>query len=377
MKSQSAPPAKASISTKNLQHALKLVSGIAERATTIPVLQALRLEQRSEGLAAEATNLDLSIRVLLGQESGLTAPIITPAHKLAAWAKLLTADDVAISATDARMTVCCGRARAVLPLMSAGLWPELKFAVEGAELTLGVEELSRALGFAILATSVEESRYTLNTVLLAGDGQHLRLVATNGHTLLVYTLPNKATINEMLPRGMVKALLPLLAEAQGVGLEFGADAILATLPGDAPVFLSSRRITGRFPQWQPVLPKAEDRMAIALKAGDLLRSLERCALLSPVESSAVRFEFSADELKMTSANAEAGEAEEVLSCAGPKQPIRISLNADYVLEFMKKLPADGEITVLPPPDATQAMLFQASPAKEECVDYVVMPMRNA
>ena len=368
---------KASITTKNLQHALKVISGVVERATTIPIIQGVRFEQRQEGLAAEATNLDLSIRVLFGQESGLAAPIVTPAHKLAAWAKLLSGESVSMKAGESRLTVTCGHARATLPLYAEKQWPKLTFETDGDELTLEVAELKRALGFTILASSVEESRYTLNAVLFTGDGNELRLVATDGHRMMVYTLAGKAKLNQTMPRGMVKALLPLLDDAQGVELDFGKELIAATLPGDEPVFLTSRRVTGTFPHWEAVLPKSADRVRVELPVADLLTSAERCALLSPVESNAIALEFSPDRLTMTSANAEWGESEETIELGALplKENVRIGLNARYLLDLLKKLDSAGKITLAIPASAGQPLLFQAMPAEGERIDYVVMPLR--
>lgn len=368
-----APPAKGSVSVGHLQHALSVVSGALDRRATIPVLACVRIEQLPEGIAAETTNLDLAIRVLLPESSGPQKAILTPAEKFMAWAKLLSGESVSISATDARATVRCGDARAVLPLMSAAQWPQTIFKGDGKALRADKTSLARALRFAMLAVSQEESRYTLNAVLFQTEGSMLRLVATDGHRMMVYSIPCDDQINEIAPRAMIKALIPLLGDGGEVDFAFGSDAIVATIPGETPVFVSSRRVTGSFPNWQAVVP-TDERTPISVQAKDLLICLERCMLLAPEESNAVALTFGDGKIKIEAKDAQAGEADEILPCKGaPKEPIRIGFCGSYLTDLLKKL--DGEVRIDLPSTNGSALRFHAEPVDGETLDYIVMPLR--
>ncbi len=161
---------KASISLGNLKHALKITALANGKGNVIPTLQGVRMEQISTGLALEATDLDVFIRVVLPELGGPQKPVITPAEKFHAWAKLLDGKDVTLTTSGTRATVKCGRAKVVLPLIAHGNWPSneiFNLKADGVTLTQGA--FARALSFAQIAVSDESSRYTLNGIQMQGE----------------------------------------------------------------------------------------------------------------------------------------------------------------------------------------------------------------
>jgi DNA polymerase-3 subunit beta len=369
--------AKSAITLSNLKHALKVVSAAVDAKTTIPVLSCVRIEQQDAGLAIEASNLDLSIRTIMQELGGPAAPIVIPADKLTAWAKLLDGDDVTISATDSRATVKCGRARAVLPVLAASNWPQcdaFKLDVDGITLTQG--DFARALGFALGSVSNEEGRFTLNGVQIEGDGTSLKFVSTNGHSMTVYTIPSAEKINLLAPTRLIKAFLPLLTDENGgFDLYFNDKAILAKIDGDTKVLMASPRMAGTFPKWQMVLPKTEDRAVVTVNAAEMLGSVERAALLAD-DTCRVVLNFSPDDDHITieASSSQAGESEEYVTCSGRAEKVlKIGANPAYLINLCKRI--TGEIRIVLPKDNGSALLFHAQPHEGESVEYVVMPMR--
>lgn len=370
-------PTKAVLSLGNLKHALKMVGMAIERTAAIPVLQCVRIEQTPAGLALEATNLELSIRAVIAETGGPEKPLVIQAEKFTAWTKSLTGDSVKLSATDHRATMQCGRSRAVLPVLPVANWPAgslFDAALWANRITLTQGDLARALRFALIAMSTEQSRYTLNGIMASGDGNKLQLVATDGHRLMVYTLPSSEKLNLMLPGSLVKALLPLLDDEDGgIELSHNERAILTSIDGeDMAVHVASRKLTGIFPNWTAVYPK-DKRTQVTVKAADMLASLERCALLSDERSGCVRLIFD-DQITITASSPMNGEANETVECNGhPEAPLTIGVNGPYISGLLKKL--DGDVTIALPMDGKSSLLFTATPHDGETLGYVVMPMR--
>jgi DNA polymerase-3 subunit beta len=364
-------PSKATVSLSNLKHALKTVSAAIERKTTIPILTCVKVEQTPAGLILEATNLDLAIRAAVPESTTIDKPVVIPAEKLLDWTKLLTGDEVKLSLTDRRATLQCARARAVLPIMGVGSWPQISFEANGGAITLDQEGVARALRFAQIAVSKEASRYTLNGILAVGDGSHLKFVATNGHTMMIYSISCEDKLkNLLIPAGMVKALLPMLSDG-GVDVTFDDQQIIAALPGETPVHVAHKKLAGPFPNWEAVVPK--NNTVITAKAGELRSSLERCLLLSDERSCSVKLTFD-KEITLEGSDAQSGEARETVDCQGtPKQPFSVGVNGEYLLDLFKLLSGDVRICL---PDTNQsALMFSADPAEGDHLDYVVMPMR--
>jgi DNA polymerase-3 subunit beta len=369
-----AAPMKAAISLSNLKQALKIVGMAIERTATIPILQCVRMEQIPDGLALEATTLNVYVRAVVKELGGPEKPVVIPAEKFTAWTKLLAGDDVKISATDRRATMQCGRSRAVLPVMPAASWPSNEvYGMKAEGITLTQGDFARALRFVMIAVCQEESRYTLNGVLLQGDGERLRLVATDGHRLMAYTLPCTEKITLLLPSRFIKALLPLLNDEDGgVDLCFSDRMILSSIDADMRVYVASTKLTGQFPNWEAVMPSGK-RTEITVNAKEMLASLERCGLLSDERSGCVRLTFD-EQITIEASSSQSGEATETVDCKGhPQQKLYIGVNGAYLTDLVKRL--DGEITISLPDTNQSPLLIKATPHEGETLGYVVMPMR--
>lgn len=376
---------KASIGLGNLKHALKVTAMANSKASLIPTLQGVRMEQIDNGLALEATDLDVFIRVVLPELDGPQQPIITPAEKFNAWAKLLDGDKVQIHAKGntyhsagtgpARVTMQCGRAHATLPVIPAANWPSndiYSLKADGITLTQGA--FARALSFAQIAVSDESSRYTLNGIQMEGDGSKLQLVSTEGHCLVLYTVPCEEKVNILLPGRLVKVLLPLLTDEDGgVDLTFTDTQILASIDAETKMYVGSPRMNGQFPNWQAIMPR-DKRTDVKVKVSDLSQSLERCALLSDEKTGAIDLTFTPDELTLHAANAQSGEADETVPFEGVlKDDFKTRVNADFLRVLAKKL--SGELTICIPASNQKALFMKAEPHEGETLGYVVMPMR--
>lgn len=376
MTTKEASPVKAALSLANLKSALKVVSGAVDKSSTIPTLGCIRLEQTAAGLAIESTNLDLAIRVESAEDSGLKDPLLMPAEKLVQWTRLLSGDSVKLSATESRVTVQCGRPKAVMPVMPASNWPALSFTANNDAITLKQGALARALKYALTAAAKKEERYTLNSILIEGDGKLLRTVATDGHRMSVYAIPcDEKLKNILMPSRMVKAMIPLLTDSdEGIDLAVDEEKIVASIAGELPVHVSSRKVTGEFPRWHAVFPKNEIR--ISVQAPELLAALERCIVLSDEKSAAVDLIFSKGQIALTGASAENGEAEESIDAVGGEElqgEFHTRVNGEYLPDVLKGL--SGEMLIKLPAQPGSALLFTAEPHEGELLDYVLMPLR--
>ena len=366
---------KATIPLAELNHALKVVERAIARNTTIPILSCVRMEQLSGGLALEATDLDLAIRAVMKDENGgPQSPLVMPAEHFIKWTKLLSGNEVKISATDKRATLTSGRARAMLPVFGANQWPNTNIdSTAGERLEFGQEALKRALSFAAISMSTEDSRYVLNGILLQGDGEKLHVVSTEGHCMTVYTMTASAKIKLLLPAKLIKGMLPLLDDDSTLSMASDEKRILAIINEEkTSIFLSSSKIMGMFPTWEKVLP-SDKRVSVTVDVRELLESLERCMLLSDSDSGCVRLTF-ADQIILDASSAENGEARETVSCEGhPEDPITVGICGDFLLNLLKKL--DGKISIALPPDNMSSLLFVAWPHDDEVLSYIIMPMR--
>src|SRR5581483_6931679 len=317
LESPAAASGKAAVTLTNLKHALRVVApAIASASDVLPILKTVRIGQQEAGLAVEATNLDIAIRALIPESNGPSSAIVVPAERFLSWVKLLNGEEVTISATSSRATVRCGEPKGVFPLMPSANWPSVaeifKAPKNGLSLLQGA--LARALRFAQVAVSDDETRFALTAAYISGDGEKLKVVATTGYCMAIYTIPCPEKVKAfLLPGKVMKSVLPLLAESDaGVDINFDDKSVLVSIAGDMPVFVAGKLPQGSFPNYESVWPH-DQRAAITVDSGAMLGCLERCALLADEKSESVMLTFGIEgKIAIDAADAEAGEASEKL-----------------------------------------------------------------
>jgi DNA polymerase-3 subunit beta len=341
----------------------------------------VRIDQIDGKLALEATDLETGVRIILPDE-GPKTPIVTPFERFSAWTRCLDGDEIILHASDRKATLRCADARASIPLLDAGTWPNIVIPDCGShriELLQG--QFSRALCFAQVAISDDASRYTLAGAKIEGNGSEVSVVATDGHRMLVYRFDATAELDFLLPSKQIKILCGLLAEddsAVDISIDQWITAHLCkqvvTDTGNAAhYYVASKQIAGQFPAWKAVLPSGPHKTAV-VPATKLMVSIERAGLLSD-DSTALDLTFTPGELQIHAANAEYGEADESIVITGDLDGKRvIRVNGDYLRGMVKKLSCD--LTILLYEAAASPLVIQAEPHEGESLTYILMPMRR-
>src|SRR5207247_2105951 len=163
------------------------------------------------------------------------------------------------------------------------------------------------------AISNEESRYTLNGALMVLKPETVTMVATDGHRL-AHIENSKAKfkvsgeLKTLVPKKAMAELNTLLQLGEAEDVEFARDeSTLFFRVGSR--LLTSRQLTGQFPNYEAVLPK-DNSKSIALHGEDLGAAIARVAQFADERSRAVRLKLENGELKLSASSTEAGESED-------------------------------------------------------------------
>jgi DNA polymerase-3 subunit beta len=262
--------------------------------------------------------------------------------------------------------------------MSRESFPELPEMPEPmAKIPMGL--LASLIGKTIFSISAEESRFTLNGALLQLKGATLIMVATDGHRLALVEMENplaegEANAKVLLPRKAMNELLKLAAETpdKDAGVEFAADENHLFFRLGSRLLIS-RKLTGNFPDFERVLPKAHAHV-VEISKEELRAAIERVAQFSDERSRAIKVRFAENEAVVHSSISESGESEENLPVVYDGPTVEIGFNAQYLLDFLR---AVAETTVaFHFKDAQSAgELRPAGEGVNYNYRYVVMPMR--
>jgi DNA polymerase-3 subunit beta len=361
----------------DLLEELALTQGVVERKTTIPILSNLLLEAKGNRLTITATDLELSIRTSCEAKVKKEGSGTVPAKKLLDLVRLLPDEEIRFKLLENNwMQIVCDRKTYKMVGMSKDNFPALpSFPQPIAKIP--AKSLAAVIAKTIFAISLEESRYTLNGALMVLKPETLTMVATDGHRLAMVETDHK--LNGLGTE--VRVLVPkkAMTEVQRLTGEAGDDAVVEFSQDDSHIFfqfgkrlLTSRKLTGQFPNYEAVLPRDTSR-TVVLERNELQDALRRVSQLADQRSHAVKFMLAKEGVEISASSPEYGEAREAIEKEFKGEPLAIGFNAQYLLDFLAAA-ADGPISFELRDEQSAGQLRPLADEKNR-YRYVVMPMR--
>jgi len=178
----------------------------------------------------------------------------------------------------------------------------------------------------------------------------------------------------IIPPKVLNLLVKLLGdEEKDVGVIFGENNIIFNLDNS---ILASRLIEGRYPDFEQVIPKDNDKRLVVNKEL-LMSTVRRVSILSNTLTHQIKFSLKKDNLELSSANFDlGGEAKETISCDYAAEPMDLGYNANYVLDVLKQIDGDEVIFELGTP-VSAGMMYSSEKKEEDDYLYLLMPLRLA
>ena len=368
-----------SVSKNDLLKELTATQGVVERKTTIPILSNFLFEATGDKLSITATDLDLSLRTSCPAKVKKEGSCTIPARKLYDYVKLLADGEISIKLLENHwVQIRSGRSNTKMVGMARANFPALPLFPAESALQLPAQVLRQLIARTIFSISNEESRYTLNGALLVLKPESLTMVATDGHRLAHIEhggtkLPVSGELKVVVPKKAMAELSTLLNSSDAQTVEFAKDesTLFFRIGGR---LLTSRQLTGQFPNYEAVLPR-ENNKFVSVHCDELSAAIQRVAQFADERSNAIRMRVEKNELKVSSSNTETGESEDSIETAYTGDPIVIGFNSQYLLEFLKVV-GSGDVRFEFKDAQTAGQLRPDEAADSEYrYRYIVMPMR--
>ncbi len=365
------------VSKFELLRELTATQGVVERKTTIPILSNYLFEAAGDKLSLTATDLDLSLRTSCNAKVKKDGACTIPARKLYDYVKLLPDADITIRLLENHwVSIRCGRSNTKMVGMARSNFPGLPVFPSVGVIKIPAAVLRSMIAKTGFAIASEESRYTLNGALMVLKPESITMVATDGHRLAHVERSGEkfegvsGEMKTLIPKKAMDELKSLL-DSDVETIDFAKDeSTLFFRVG--PRLLTSRQLTGQFPNYEAVLPKDISK-SIALHGEELGAAIARVAQFADERSRAVRLRLEKGELKISASSTETGESEDTIEVAYDGEPMAIGFNAQYLLDFIK---ATGSCEVkLELKDAQSAGQLRPAEAEDYKYRYIVMPMR--
>ena len=365
---------KATIERATLLKSLSHVQSVVERRNTIPILSNVLIEARDDGsIRLMATDLDLQV------DESVPANVATPgattvsAHTLFDIVrKLPEGSQVELNAAEGKMQLTAGRARFNLSTLPRDDFPVIAEGDLPTRFELPASTLRQIIDKTRFAISTEETRYYLMGIFLHIADDQLKAAATDGHRLARVTVAKPDGADGMpdviVPRKCVGELRKLLEELEGtVEVSLSPTKIRFGL-GSA--VLTSKLIDGTFPDYNRVIPTANDKL-LKLDPKSFAQGVDRVSTIASEKTRAVKMNVDRDKVTLSVTSPESGTATEELAADYGADGLEIGFNARYLLDILGEI--DGDTVEVHLADAAAPTLLRENDKSPAL--YVLMPMR--
>ena len=363
------------ISREKLQEGLTAVTATIPAKTTLPVLANILVETTEKGIRLSGTDLDIAVSTEVAADVETSGAITIPAKKLSEIARELPPSPVKIAAVgEQRVTLDCGRSHFKilgLPRDEFPSFPAVRFS-DSWRIRSG--ELQKLITHTSFAVSTEESRPILNGVLWELRPEMMRMVATNGHRLAKMELPIKTAAapssDLIVPPKALEQVRRLFPEDEELEIARGENHLGFRSPFTS-VF--TRLIEGPYPPYDQVIPRDNNRIAVADRAA-LTGALRRMSVIASDQTHRIRLSFNAALVRFSVQTPDLGEATDELPIRFTGDPLDIGFNANYLLEILRYMPTEEVKLTFKAPEraATLEPEGWSDPASYLCL---VMPLR--
>lgn len=324
-----------------LQQALELVNRISTKHVTLPVLQCVRLEARGDDILLQATNLEISIEIPLQGTVAESGVIAVPTQTFLQSIQYINQTELTLRTEEQVLQIETSTSNTSIKLFSVEEFPNLQritdvtTTLQRAQFSIGI----KSVAFAASQTSIKPE---LGSVFVQQKKEHsLTFAATDSFRLMERTVSQKGvTLTDSFMIPQKNALeLARVCDSKGEDPLFGMDDNQFALSFPDGTYISTRLVTGSFPDYQQIIPKEYVSHAVILKA-DLIQACKKTTIfLNKFRQMSLL--LSDNSITVSSQNNDVGHTTDTIPAQVEGEELSLSFNQQYVVDPLSHLPADS------------------------------------
>ena len=362
---------KVTINHKNFKRALGMVEKIVSRNHSLPILNNILIKTENGRLKLSATNLEIGINCFIGVKIEESGEIAVPARILSDLianlvdekVSLITKNNILHISSDKYKTQILGFETKDFPII-----PKIK---EVLLCTLPIAPLRNALISVFDSMAVSETRPELAGVFIKLNGKNITFASTDSFRLTEKLIDFKTekTADFILPRNTIAELIRVAGDLEGDLNVYMKENQISFVSEEFE--LVSRLIDGNYPDYKKIIP--DKFVSKVLIDKDVFEKNTRLAGLFSSNIADIKLNCFQDKVLITSKNSDKGEIEASVEANLKNEPFEISLNYQYLLDGLKKIPtakAVVEFTGVGSP-----LILRPAEEKRDLL-YLIMPFRK-
>lgn len=361
-----------SIPHTELTHALELVGRISTKHITLPILQCVRLEAKDGLIKIQATNLEISIEVLIPGTIIEEGVVAVPAQIFLQSIQFISQKDIVLRTEEQVLQLETDNTNTSIKTFAVDEFPTLK-QLQGEELKIQSASFSYGIKSVAFSASQTSIKPELGSVFIQQKKEHsLTFVATDSFRLMEKTVSQKGLVFDhsiMIPQKNAVELARICELIDEDPL-FITDENQCALRFSNKVYVSSRLVTGSFPDYAQIIPKEFVTHVTVLK-DDLLRSFKKTNIFLN-KFRQVSLMITDNNLTISSQNNEVGHTTDTLKAQVQGEELTLNFNQQYIMDPLSFIMDDS--VKLSFAGIGRAMIMQG--VSDNSFRYLVMPMNK-
>ncbi|MDR1122455.1 MAG: DNA polymerase III subunit beta [Endomicrobium sp.] len=369
---------------EELNKGIQTITIITSPKSRLPILSNFLFETEKGKIKLSSTNLEIVIKCYIKGEVLEEGGITIPTKKFSDIIKELSSENKIDIKTDEtnQINMTSGKSKFNIIGIQKNEYPVIPDFPNENNFTIKRELFASILKKTVFATSKDAQRYVLNGVYFILDENSLKMVATDGRRLAYITtnevigIKPKVKIKAIIPTKAIIDILKLLSyDIKVEYIKIGISENQIALKVEDIIFLSTF-IEGIFPNYEQVIPKTSE-IKVKLNIKNTLSAVKQMALLTADKvfldrSSAIKFYFNSNILKISASMAGLGSGEVEIKIDYKYEPIEINFNPNFIKEILQNIDEESIIFEF------ENSLKPATIVPEKDKNYlcVVMPMRG-
>lgn len=357
---------------KDLLGALETIGSVVSSRPTLPILGNVLMDVKKNAAVLTATDLEVGMVLQVEASVKREGRVTVPAKKLLDVIREMPEGEIAVEAdAAARLTLSTGQVTFKLFGLPPDEFPQLPEVKKDAEIKIPAPILTRMIRKTLSSVSTDETRYVLNGAYLLWEKGEVKMVTTDGRRLAYIRSPLPAAAGKgdaIVPTKALQELTALFGDREDEVVVVLGEGYARFSAG--PATLTTRLIDGNFPDYEQVIPKAQDKK-VKLETDAFLAATRRSALMAADRSSSVRLDVRKGAMTLSAASHELGEAREELAVAYDGEALSVAYNAKFLQDILKNVESKDVVLEL----STALAPGVIRPQGDDTYTCVVMPIR--
>ena len=359
------------VNHKNLKKALGIVEKIISRNPALPILNNILIKTENGRLKISATNLEIGVNYSIGGKIDEVGEIAVPARILSDLIANLLDEKISLITKNNVLSISSDRYKTQILGFDTKDYPIIPRIKDGFLCELPTALLRDSLIQVFDSMAVSETRPELAGVFIKFTGKNITFASTDIFRLTEKSVDFKTNkpADFILPRNTIAELIRILGDLEGnLNIYIKENQISFT---NDDFELVSRLIDGNYPDYKKVIP--DKFISKILIDKDIFEKNTQLTRLFSSNISDIKLNCHENKVLITSKNSDKGEIEVSVDSVLKNEPFEISLNYQYLLDGLKKIPTSKAVIEFT--GVGSPLILRPAEDKKELV-YLIMPFRK-